>query len=371
MYYVGLMSGTSLDAIDAALVHIDDDRCTLKKGLEFPFPNALRAELLDLCQPGSDEIERLGRADRHLGLTLATAVNQLLHDAGLAASDIAAIGSHGQTIRHRPTDGARAATDAFSLQIGDPNTIAEHTGITTVADFRRRDIAAGGQGAPLVPAFHQTVFGSTNENRVIINIGGMANISLLPANRPAHGYDTGPGNILMDAWIQHRHGEHFDRDGRWAASGRCHQALLAKLLDTPFFSVSGPKSTGRECFNLDFVREALTHFGDISDEDVQATLLEFTAQSIAQAIAKEELKESQWHLCGGGAANAALRQRLTELNTNGSVDDTDALGIHPDWVEAAAFAWLAMRCLHDLPGNLPSATGASGPRILGGIYPAR
>lgn len=368
--FIGLMSGTSLDAIDAALVTIKGDSCTLEKGLNHPFPDHLRTELLALCSSGSDEIERLGRADRQLGIVLAEAVNHLLDKTGLKASDIAAIGSHGQTIRHRPPSNSHRAEEAFSLQIGDPNTIAEQTGITTVADFRRRDIAAHGQGAPLVPAFHQAVFSASSEKRVIINIGGMANVSLLTSSGHTLGYDTGPGNVLMDAWIKQSKGENYDRDGRWAQSGHCHQPLLTRLMDTPFFALTGPKSTGRENFNLGFVEGALSHFDNISAADVQATLLEFTAQSIAQAIAKEGLSDAPWYLCGGGAANIALRHRLTTLHETGRVEDTSTLGIHPDWVEAAAFAWLAARCLQGLSGNLPSATGAQGPRILGGIYPA-
>lgn len=365
--FIGLMSGTSLDGIDAVLVEFN---ATLPPRLiaadTTAFEPALRAELLSLCLPGANEIERMGRADRALGQAFASATRQLLQKAGLPAAAIAAIGSHGQTIRHRPNSDL-----AFTLQIGDPSTIAEMTGITTIADFRRRDIAAGGQGAPLVPAFHRSVFGG-ERNRVILNIGGMANITALPADREMAvlGFDTGPGNTLLDGWIAHTRQLAFDRDGAWAGSGKVDRQLLDSMLADPYFSQPPPKSTGREHFNLDWLRHHLAQNPNVSAEDVQSTLAELTAASIVGAIEQLPFATHEVFVCGGGAYNRDLMLRLERLLHPRLLGHTGQLGIAPEWVEAAAFAWLARETLAGRPGNEPAVTGASRACILGGIYPA-
>lgn len=366
--YIGLMCGTSLDAIDVALIQVDP-AITVVAAKGYPFPAKLRLELLTLCQGGDAEIERMGRADRALGRTLAHTVQIFLAEQGIDAAAITAIGSHGQTIRHRPPQAAE--DEPFTLQIGDPNTLAEVTGITTVADFRRRDIAAGGQGAPLVPAFHHAAFSQAGVNRVIANIGGMANVTLLGADGQLNGFDTGPGNVLMDSWIQHTLNKDYDANGDWAASGKVHSVLLNQLLANPYYRQKGPKSTGREHYNLSSILSLLSDTPAPAAEDVQATLLELTARTLCDAIQQENgLAESEIYLCGGGALNTALRQRIAQCLPHCSVTDTTALGIAPDWVEAAAFAWLAHATLTGIPGNVPRVTGAQGPRILGAIYPA-
>ena len=367
--YIGLMCGTSLDAIDVALLETQPD-LKLLAASDYPLPPSLRNTLMALCQTGSDEIERMGRADRQLGQTLANAVNQFLNEQAIKASSIAAIGSHGQTIRHRPGDAQQAFDSAFTLQIGDPNTLAEITGINVVADFRRRDIAASGQGAPLVPAFHKAAFGDTSSDRVIANIGGMANITVLRKSGEVSGFDTGPGNVLLDSWIQHCKNRHYDRNGEWATTGSVHNPLLERFLDNPYYQLAGPKSTGREDYNLSMIQSQLLGFEEISQEDVQATLLELTALTLCNAIKREKLAEPELYLCGGGTHNTALRQRISELLPGCQVTDTSALGIHPNWVEAAAFAWLAHATLNGIHGNIPSVTGAKGARLLGAIYPA-
>jgi len=369
-YYIGLMSGTSLDAVDAALISIGNEQIRLEHALSTPLPANLKAQILELCAGTSNEIELLGQVDRELGSLFASAALNLCQAAGVSPTNITAIGSHGQTVRHRPPDKQRAADAAFSLQIGDPNTITELTGITTVADFRRRDIAAGGQGAPLVPAFHAAAFSQIGHERVIVNIGGMANISLLKADGEIFGFDTGPGNVLMDSWIKHCHGQAFDRDGEWAQSGTLNQQLLNTLLNDPYYAVLGPKSTGREQFNLAGLLSILERLDDISPKDVQATLLELTAHSICAAIDQCSQGRGEVFICGGGSANLALCSRIQSLLPNQKLATTDMLGIHPDWVEAAAFAWLAKQSIAGLAGNVPAVTGAKGARILGAIYPS-
>lgn len=368
--YIGLMSGTSADGIDATLLEIDTrGSFTLRGHLEIPHPAELRQDILALCQPGDNEMERLGQLDQRLGRAFAEAANQLLQQQGLTAGEITAIGSHGQTVRHHPQG---TLPHPFTLQIGDPNLIAELTGITTVADFRRRDMAVGGGGAPLVPAFHQAAFLSADERRVIINIGGIANVSDL-SSAQALGFDTGPGNALMDGWVQRHQGCRYDQDGRWAQSGRSCPTLLQQLLQHPYFVAPPPKSTGREDFNLHWLdaqlaAHARNHSGELATEDVQATLLELTAVSIIEAVDRHIRKYDHLYVCGGGACNPALMARLGQLSKM-PVDDTAALGIAPQQVEGAAFAWLARQTLHRLPGNKPSATGAHKAVILGGIYP--
>lgn len=366
--YVGLMSGTSLDGIDAALVDLAAAP-RLLAAATYPLPPGLHAELVALCQPGPDEIERLGRADRALGLELAHAVRQLLAGAGVSPGAVRAIGSHGQTIRHRPA-GIGIPGHPFTLQIGDPTSIAHHTGITTVADFRRRDVAAGGQGAPLVPAFHRAVF-SGARGRAIVNIGGIANVTGLPGQGPVLGFDTGPGNTLLDTWIQRQRGEPYDRDGLWAAAGTPLPELLAALLADPYFALPPPKSTGREYFNLPWLEPHLQRLAATADPaDVQATLTELTARSIADAIAALPFAAGEVFICGGGAYNRQLMQRLAALLQPRTVSTTAELGIAPEWVEAAAFAWLAQQTLKGAPGNEPTVTGAEKYCTLGAIYPA-
>lgn len=360
--YIGLMSGTSLDSIDAALIDFSHQQCQLLETLEHPIPAALREQLIGLCQPGDNEIDRMGPADKALGQQFALAVQALLAKSGKSGTDITAIGSHGQTIRHRPDH-----ESGFTLQIGDANLICHQTGIDTVADFRRRDMAAHGQGAPLAPAFHQAVFASPHHPRAIINIGGMANISYLDGQSDTLGFDTGPGNILMDSWVQKTHRQPFDQDGAWAASGKVAPDLLAQLLDHPYLAKPLPKSTGREEFSLMWLEQVLGG-RTIGAADVQATLLEFTAHTISTDLNRLPKAINEVFICGGGACNARLMQRLTELLHPRLVASTTSLGIPPQWVEAAAFAWLARQTLARKPGNIPSVTGADQAVILGAIY---
>jgi anhydro-N-acetylmuramic acid kinase len=358
------MSGTSLDAIDAALVDFSADRTPkLVQTYAHPIPATIRSEIELICQPGSDEINRAGAIDRRLGELFAEATAILLEQANIPATQIRAIGSHGQTIRHHPDRPA-----PFTLQIGDPNTIAFNTGITTVADFRRMDVAAGGQGAPLVPAFHDATLRDDSENRVVVNIGGMANITVLAKNTPVTGFDTGPGNVLMDSWIQKKRQLPYDQDGAWAASGQCHIPLLDQLLSHPYIQASAPKSTGRETFHLAWLESMLTAFTTISDADIQRTLAEFTARSIALAIDALPLSIDHALLCGGGSHNKMLREQISKLLTKINISTTTDVGIEADWLEAIAFAWLAKQRIENKPGNIPSVTGANRPCILGSIY---
>ncbi len=371
---IGLMSGTSLDGLDAVLCEYTPSELStpaiprlIAQRCE-PLPAALRQELLALTQPGANEIERLGAADVALGRFQADVVNRLLADAGTNARQIRAIGSHGQTIRHRPL-----LPEPFTLQIGDPHILAEQTGITVIADFRRRDIAAGGEGAPLAPGFHAACLRSPDQDRVIVNIGGMANITLLSrdSQAPVIGYDTGPGNVLMDGWIQETLQQPYDKDGAWATTGCVDSALFERLHDHPYFSQPFPKSTGREAFNPDWLKRQLLQLSpQPAPQDIQATLLELTGRTIAEAINQHNLPQAHIYLCGGGAYNGALKQRLQTLLPDASVADTGALGIAPEWLEATAFAWLAQQCLDGMAGNRAEVTGAKGPRVLGAIYQA-
>ncbi len=365
------MSGTSADAIDTALVSFEGAQSPqLIATHSTPIPSDLRADIRALCQPGTGELDRFGHLDGVLGETFADACLALLVNTGIEASAVTAIGSHGQTLRHRPpSPDARA----FSLQAGDPNIIAQRTGITTVADFRRKDIAAGGQGAPLVPAFHRAVFGCAHENRALINIGGIANISWLPSEGPTLGFDTGPGNALMDDWIGQHRRERYDRDGLWAAQGKPNSMLLEYLLAHPYFVQPPPKSTGREIFNLQWLDTQLEQMDPMpAPEDVQASLLLLTAHAIASAVTGlADQGPARAYVCGGGAHNSQLMNTLEALlGEQVPVASTEALGIAPDWVEAMAFAWLARQTLKGLAGNLPEVTGAHSAQVLGGIYPA-
>lgn len=365
-FYIGLLSGTSADGIDAALVDFSQSQPKIIATHYSPYSPALREKILALCQKGDDEIQRLGELDIILGKEFAHAVNHLLKEQSLPPASIKAIGSHGQTIRHHPHNPHR-----FTMQIGDPNTIAVETGITTVADFRRKDIALGGQGAPLVPAFHQHVFSSDKINRVIVNIGGIANITLLPLKNSGSniGFDTGPGNVLLDAWIYAHKKESHDENGAWSQQGTAQPELLKSMLADKYFQSPPPKSTGREHFNLLWLQQHLhTIKKKISPIDVQATLVELTAYSIITAISNH-ISDGEILICGGGVHNAFLMTRLHELaKPNFTVDSTQKYGIDPDWVEAMLFAWLAHRTLNQQPGNLPGVTGAKQAVVLGGVY---
>lgn len=361
--YIGLMSGTSLDGVDAVLAEIDPaGQIRLIRSHYLPYADSLRAQLLALHTPQPDEIHLAAVTANELARLYAEAVRALLD--GIAPDSVRAIGCHGQTLRHRPADG-------YTLQIGNAALLAELTGIAVVADFRSRDIAAGGQGAPLVPAFHAQALQHPEIHRVIANIGGIANITDLAMDGTVRGWDTGPGNMLMDAWIKRHSGANYDRDGTWAASGTPHPDLLQALASHPYLKLSPPKSAGREQFNLDGLDATLNTLKQtIAPVDVQATLLDFTAMSLCDAVSRECSGAQELYVCGGGAHNSALMQRINALLPNLRVMTTAALGIDPDWVEALAFAWLARQTLHHAPGNLPAVTGARGERILGAIYPA-
>jgi anhydro-N-acetylmuramic acid kinase len=362
------MSGTSVDAIDSALVRCDGDAIELLGTHLHPIPPQTREAIAALCNPGPDEIERMGVLDRELGLLFADAALALLRNSGKAPAQVRAIGSHGQTIRHRPRSAGAAGDDSFTLQIGDPNTIAERTGITTVADFRRRDVAAGGEGAPLAPAFHAAALSSEGVNRAIINIGGIANVTLLRGKTLYAGFDAGPGNTLLDQWVGRHRGESHDHNGQWSAEGEVIPALLERLLEHPHFDLTGPRSTGREVFNMPWLEKCLGSVPAASPRDVQATLAELTATGIARAITGSGLSVAEAYVCGGGAHNIDLMRRLYRKLEPASLSSTAVIGMDPDWVEAAAFAWLAQRTLQGMAGNLPEVTGARGHRILGGIY---
>lgn len=360
------MSGSSLDAIDAVLVEFEADTPSILGHLAYPIEPGLKQMLDELTRSGPDELMRTCHADARLGYELSAAVTTLLEQTHIPPESIHAIGSHGHTLRHYPD-----SNPPTTLQIGDPNIIAEQTGITTVADFRRRDMAASGQGAPLVPAFHQAVFQHPEKNRVILNIGGTANLTLLPANTEAtvSGFDTGPGNALLDAWIFRHQKLPYDDAGRWASSGELQNELLTAMLGEPYFFRSPPKSTGRDYFNLAWVENCWPALASLPTADVQATLLELTAVTIVDALHKKQLTNWEVLVCGGGVHNTALMQRLASLLPETHVKPTTELGIDPDWVEAMAFAWLARATLNNRPGNLPGVTGAKHPVVLGGIYP--
>ncbi|MCB1653762.1 MAG: anhydro-N-acetylmuramic acid kinase [Pseudomonadales bacterium] len=360
--YIGVMSGTSLDGMDIALIELGAS-ITLLATHYIPMPAALRSELLGLCASGPDEVARCAIAENHWVELAAQGVNTLLAQQQLTPQDIRAIGSHGQTIRHEPAQG-------FTVQIGNPALLAELTNICVVGDFRRRDVAAGGQGAPLVPAFHEALFTGEHEHRAVLNVGGFSNLSLITPTNPVAGFDSGPGNVLLDAWIQEQRGELYDRNGQWAASGKVEPVLLNALLSDPFFQTKGPKSTGREVFNLNWLKHHLFALPTFPTEDVQATLLELTALTIVESLQSAQPHTDELLVCGGGAHNAALMTRLAQLLPQTKVNSTLVKGVDPDWVEAMAFAWLAHCCLENIPTNRPSVTGARGLRVLGGIYPA-
>lgn len=363
--YIGLMSGTSMNAIDAALVDLHD-RPQLLHTASLPYAPELRARLHALCEGTSDELKKFAQLDAELGHLFAEAALDVLKKAGVRPNEVAAIGSHGQTVRHYP-----GHAPGSSLQIADPNIIATITGITTVADFRRRDLSVGGQGAPLVPAFHALLFRQRGRDRAVLNLGGIANLTILPADpqSPVTGFDTGPGNVLLDQWASRHLKQPMDRDGNWAASGRVDERLLERLLRDAFFAASPPKSTGTEYFNLRWLDRALKrHKGRLVRKNVQTTLCELTAASIVQAVRQHAPVTQEILVCGGGVRNLALMFRLQVLLGDIQLKSTEDYGVPPEWIEAMAFAWLAHETLAGRPGNLPSVTGAARPVLLGGIY---
>ena len=359
--FVGLMSGTSLDGVDAVLADFDGGKPRLLANASMPFDAALRRELLALNSSGADEIGRAALAGNQLAEKYAAAVAQVLAASNTPKAQVRAIGCHGQTVRHRPELG-------YTTQIGNAALLAELTGIGVVADFRSRDVAAGGQGAPLVPAFHSTVFGDAAEDRVVINLGGIANLTLLPRRGSVTGFDSGPGNCLLDLWAARHLGTPHDDRGSWAAAGAPIPELLERMLRDPYFAAAPPKSTGRDLFNEAWLQRCL--MGKETPQQVQATLLELTARSLAEAIVRHCAGARRLIVCGGGAQNDALMRRLAEFAAPAALEKSDRHGIDPQLVEATAFAWLAKQALDGKPGNLPSVTGASGARVLGAIFPA-
>jgi len=357
--YVGLMSGTSLDGVDAVLVEFAGEKPRLLGAGGNPFDAPLRRELMALNAPGDNEIERAALAANQLSHCYASAINALLKMTALPAAQVRAIGCHGQTIRHRPERG-------YTLQIGNAALLAELTGIRVVADFRSRDLAAGGQGAPLAPAFHAAVFADPAEGRAVLNLGGIANLTYLPRAGNPLGFDSGPGNCLLDLWSERHLGKAHDAGGSWAGDGRAIPDLLSRMLQEPYFAIAPPKSTGRDLFNEAWLRKTLA--GGEEPQAVQATLLELTARSVATAALLHCPAVRRVIVCGGGTKNDVLMRRLAELTAPAVLEPSDRHGIDPQQVEATAFAWLAKQTLDGRPGNLPSVTGARGPRVLGAVY---
>ncbi|MBO9880625.1 anhydro-N-acetylmuramic acid kinase [Xanthomonas sp. D-109] len=364
--FLGLMSGTSADGIDAALVRFGHDgNPKLQLGRTYAWAPQQRAALIALGEGGDiASLDALGQLDAEVAIAFAEAALRLLDDARVAPAAVRAIGSHGQTVRHRPL-----ANPAFTWQLGDGNRIAELTGIATVCDFRRRDVAAGGHGAPLMPAFHAAMLGAAHEDRAVLNLGGIGNLTLLPAHGAVRGFDTGPANALLDAWCQRHCGQPYDAGGAFAASGAVDADLLQRLLADPWFALPPPKSTGREQFHLRWL-EACLDIPAPTPASVQATLLELTAATVADALLAQQPGTRQLLVCGGGVHNPLLLARLQARLPGVQVQSTQAQGLDPDYIEAMGFAWLARQTLAGLPGNLPSVSGARGPRILGAIHPA-
>lgn len=370
--FIGLMSGTSLDGVDGVLADFSEGRIAVRAYATAPFPSELRAELMALNTPGDNELHRAALASNRLARVYAGVVGQLLADSGTPARAVTALGAHGQTVRHRPTEFDAVG---YTLQINNPSLLAELTGIDVVADFRSRDLAAGGQGAPLVPAFHRALFGRAGEPVAVLNIGGISNLSLLPAadatGEPAVlGFDCGPGNALMDYWCQLHTGQPFDRGGQWAASGQVLPELLAILQAEPYFAKAPPKSTGRDLFNPPWLSARLGAVAGAAPADVQATLTKFTASVCVADVQRYGNGSKLLIVCGGGALNDHLLARLRALLPGVTVDASTKHGLPPLQVEAAAFAWLARSTVRREAGNLASVTGARGPRVLGAVYPA-
>lgn len=363
-YYVGLMSGTSMDGIDAALVDFSGDHPQLICSHNHHWPDKVYQQLLATRDLADNELNQLTALDVRLGEIFAEATLALLAKAEISAEEIIAIGSHGQTIRHRPD-----AASPFSLQFGDAKTLALKTGIRVISDFRSADIEAGGQGAPLAPAFHDAVFRSETEDLGILNIGGIANLTVLPADpsKPVTGFDTGPGNNMMDAWIAKIHGESFDKNGEFARSGKVNSNLLKHFFDENYFALAPPKSTGFEEFNLDWLNAKLKNLAseNLSDADIQASLCELSARTISEAVKQYAVTIDRLLVCGGGVNNIYLMEKIQQFLPNCKVESSENYGVHPDWVEAMAFAWLARQNIQNLPGNVPSVTGAKKAVILG------
>lgn len=359
--FIGLMSGTSLDGIDAALVDFSQGRVQLLATHYQPFAHSLQETLHALHHPSSDELHRAQLASNQLAEQYAAAVVALLEHSGTRAPSVRAIGCHGQTIRHRPEAG-------YTLQLGNGALLAELSGISVINDFRSRDIAAGGHGAPLTPAFHDQVLRHPQIHRVIVNIGGISNLTDLPPGRTARGFDCGPGNMLMDAWMLRHHGKHYDHDGAWAVTGTVLPGLLQAMLAEPFFAAPPPKSSGRDLFNMAWLEQHLR--GNEAPADVQATLLALTCHAISVEIQRHCNDAQEVYLCGGGAHNGAMKTLLAQLLPACRIGTTDELGIGADWVEAIAFAWLARQTLHGRTANLPAVTGARHACILGALHRA-
>lgn len=368
-YFVGLISGTSMDAIDAALVEVGNDALRLVATHSRPWPTELVERMHRVAQSDRVALDELGQLDALAGEHFAAAAKTLIQSSGCATDRVRAIGSHGQTLRHRPD-----ISPTYTLQIGDPNRIAQYTGITTIADFRRRDMAAGGQGAPLVPAFHAARLADRDEHRVVLNIGGIANITVIPATGNSTqtptvtGFDTGPGNCLMDIWIGRHRQQSYDRFGEWSAQGKADSRLLQELQSDPYFGLTPPKSTGTEYFSQNWLLEQLRAHSSLAPEDVQATLLRLTTESVTQAIRSSAPDTQRVLVCGGGVHNRELMRHLADALAPIAVVSTAEFGLDPDWVEAIAFAWLAQRTLNKQPGNLPGVTGAEQLVVLGAIY---
>ncbi|WP_332404711.1 anhydro-N-acetylmuramic acid kinase [Vibrio metschnikovii] len=361
--YIGIMSGTSMDGVDSALVSLTGNTIKLLAHDSLPMPESIKQRLLNICLGQPTNLHEIGQLDHQLGHLYAHAVEQLLARSGYRPEQITAIGNHGQTVFHQPT-----GKTPFTIQLGDANILATRTGITTVADFRRKDIALGGQGAPLVPAFHQTIFNATDSTLVVLNIGGIANISVLTTDKRVIGYDTGPGNVLMDYWCAQHTGRAYDKDGQWARQGKLDLPLLQRLKQDTYFSQPAPKSTGREWFNLAWLENKLAGL-TVNQQDVQRTLCELTAQTISEQVNQyAQGVAPQLLVCGGGAQNPLLMERLQANLPTWLVAPTQAKGVDGDYMEAMAFAWLAQRRIHDLPSNLPEVTGAKRSTSLGVIY---
>jgi anhydro-N-acetylmuramic acid kinase len=372
-FYIGLMSGTSLDGADGVLVDFSGGALRVVAAATDSFSSPFRAELLALNSPTHNELHRAAIAGNQVAAVYAKVVNALLAQASLQASQIQTIGAHGQTVRHQPQRTSDEPAGAgYTLQLNNPALLAELTGIDVAADFRSRDVAAGGQGAPLVPAFHQGVFGRTDATVCVLNLGGISNLSVLPqaASSPVLGFDCGPGNALLDAWCAQHTGRPYDDGGAWAASGTLIPALLTSLLDEPYFSQPIPKSTGRDLFSLAWLADKLAPFAAARPEDVQNTLAEFTASACIDSVKRYGKESTSLIVCGGGAFNTHLLARLQAGLPQLRVSTSDAHGLPPLQVEAAAFAWLAQQVVLRKPGNLPSVTGAKGLRVLGAVYPA-
>ncbi|WP_392561229.1 anhydro-N-acetylmuramic acid kinase [Orbus sturtevantii] len=366
--YIGVMSGTSLDGVDIALVSITKNDISFKLGHTYQIPDNIKSDLLTICEQKQSSLQKLGEIDHQLGELYATAINNFIKNNQINKKNIVAIGCHGQTIYHSPT-----GHYPFTMQIGDANIIAARTGITTIADFRRRDVALGGQGAPLVPAFHNAIFHNPNKNRVILNIGGISNITVLTPNKPIIGYDTGPGNVLLDSWIMANLNKSYDHDAIWAKTGNINQPLLDQLLQEYYFEQPYPKSTGRELFNLSWLKQKVSKF-NLSPQDIQATLVELTVRSTVNELLNKQLLDPslpcELLICGGGAKNPLIIERFSKLLVNWLVNTTDQHGISGDYMEAIAFAWLAYCRMNNLVSNIPSVTGATKSVSLGVIYPS-